>query len=92
MKLDELQEIARRMTVEALEAYVIPEVLRSGLVLGTFFDGSMRIFELYVPGPRPSDAKVVVRVTLDGNTGKGEVEVLGLERKKALSPQAPNAT
>lgn len=70
------------MTVSALEAYVVPDEIRSELVLGTFFDDSFRTFELYLPGPTPSDAKVLVRVRLNANSGEGKVEVFGLERRK----------
>ena len=79
--LDQLQERARLMTLEALDCYVIPDEIRPNLTLGVQFDGDFRVFELYVPGEKPSDAKVVSRTRLDTFSGEGAVEVVGLLRK-----------
>jgi hypothetical protein len=81
LSLDELEERARVLTSEALEDYVIPDDMRTNLVLGTFFEEGTRIFELYVPGDRPSDALVITRARMDTETGEGVVEVFELERK-----------
>jgi hypothetical protein len=79
LSLDELQEIARQRTVEALEGYVIPDELRSQLVLGVFFEGEYRVFELYLPGERPSDARVIARARLSTKDGTGTVDIIGLQ-------------
>ena len=57
--LDELQERARQMTLAALKEFVVPEHFKSSLTLGVQFDGDFRVFELYVPGEKPSDARVM---------------------------------
>lgn len=81
MSLDQLQERARLMTLQQLDRYVIPDEVRSSLTLGVQFEGDTRVFELYVPGERPSDAKVISRVRLNIYSGEGDVEVLGLVAK-----------
>ena len=79
--LNQLQECARLLTLEALAGYVIPEEIRSNLILGVQFEGDTRIFELYVPGDKPSDAVVISKARLNIYSGTGDVEVIGLERK-----------
>ena len=83
IELDQLQERARLMTLEKLEHYLIPDSIRSSLTLGVHFDGDFRIFELYVPGEKPADAKVISRVRTNVYSGEGIVEVVGLEKKSA---------
>lgn len=85
-RLDELQEIARKQTFSALEGFVIPEEYRATMTLGVFFEGDVRVFELYVPGEQPKDAKVISRARIDSRTGEGSVEVIGLTRKSATPP------
>jgi hypothetical protein len=79
--LDELEERARRMTLAALESYVIPDEIRPTLTLGIHFEGDTRVFELYVPGEKPSDARIISRLRLNIYSGEGDVEVIGLNRK-----------
>ncbi|WP_147451020.1 hypothetical protein [Corallococcus llansteffanensis] len=76
--LDVLTEKARIVTRAALARYPsIPERLRKELVLGTYFEGTDRVFELYCAGDRPQDAIVLTRVTVSAVTGEvGPVEVL----------------
>ena len=81
--LDELQEIARAVTRKELEAYIIPEEYRHNLTLGVSFEDDTRIFELYVPGDKPTDAKVISRTTIDLSGREYRVEVFGLARKHA---------
>jgi hypothetical protein len=90
MRLEELQEIARKLTFSALEAFVIPEEYRSVMTLGVFFEGDVRVFELYVPGEQPKDAKVISRARIDCRTGEGSVEVFGLTLKPS-SPPTPDS-
>ena len=82
--LAEVEEIARKLTVESLRKYSIPEKVRSKLVLGTFFDKDDRIFELYIPGDRPEDARVISRVRISTITGEGSIEVF-LDRDPEVS-------
>lgn len=82
MKLDELQEKARQLTFEILQGYIIPDDIRDKLVIGTMLEEGRRIFELYVPGEKPSDARVISRAIMDPETGQGTVEVIGLEKKE----------
>jgi len=79
--LGELRELARKLTREALADYELPQELRAELILGTFFEGNHRIFELYRPGPRPEDAQVISRVLIDAVTGEaGPVEICWLRK------------
>ncbi|WP_395689818.1 hypothetical protein [Caenimonas koreensis] len=80
--LDKLQERARQMTRLELMKFVIPDELQTNLTLGVQFDGDFRIFELYVPGERPSDARVVSRARLNIYSGEGQVQVEGLVKKE----------
>jgi hypothetical protein len=80
--IDDLQEIARKLTFAALESFVIPEDYRKKMTLGVFFDGYHRVFELYVPGNHPKDAKIISRARIDARTGEGSVEVVGLAPKE----------
>ncbi|MEZ4449129.1 MAG: hypothetical protein R3B09_06585 [Nannocystaceae bacterium] len=74
--LDELKEKARIMTKDALRHYPsFPKEFEPDIALGTFFDGNLRIFELYVAKQRPQDAIILTRATLDAMTGDGKVEV-----------------
>ena len=83
--LEELQEIARRAIQRALEDYLIPEEYRSDLVLGTLFEGEDRVFELYLPGARPSDAVVISSARVRAN-GECTVTVTNLEKRLRGSP------
>jgi len=78
-----LQETARQLTFEGLKKFVIPQEIRNKLVLGTLFDGDTRIFELYIPGERPSDAVVISRVRVNSLSGEieGAVEIFTLHSK-----------
>ena len=74
--VDELQEIARQMTFDALKGYDIPNDFRSRMTLGMWLDGEERVFELYVPESSPVDAIIISRAHVNEYTGKGKVEVL----------------
>lgn len=83
-ELDELQQIARLATREALEAYEpVPEEWEKNLVLGTFFEGDDRIFSLYVAGERPSDAIVITEARINRHTRSVQVSVSHLQKKPA---------
>ncbi|MFT3799753.1 MAG: hypothetical protein QM766_00905 [Burkholderiaceae bacterium] len=78
-ELDELQEIARLATRDALESYAIPEQWKNQLVLGCLFDGDYRVFELYIPGERPKDAIVISSARIHRKSKEIEVTVSNLE-------------
>ncbi len=87
-KLEELQEIARKMTFAALERYEIPEEYRPLMTLGVFFEGESRVFELYVTGETPQDAKVISQARINSLTGEGSVKIFGLKRKPTPTPDS----
>ena len=89
MKLDELRSLAMEMSRRALENYPpLPPALKGQLTLGTFFEPTETIFELYLPGETPSDAIVLVRVTMDKRTSDGAVEIREENwRRLGLLPQ-----
>lgn len=76
-RLEELEEIARVKTREALVEYErLSDEAKNKLVLGIGFAGDERIFQLYVPGERPEEAVVVTRVPVNSITGEAsDVEV-----------------
>lgn len=80
-ELDLLEEVARVATREALKDYEAPPPeWRDNLVLGTLFDGDWRVFELYVPGQRPSDAIVIASARVHRVTREVSVTVINLRR------------
>ena len=84
-ELEELQEIARLATYEALKAYEpVPPEWEKNLTLGTFFGGDDRIFELYVAAERPADAIVISSARVNRKSESVQVTVSNL--KKRLAP------
>jgi hypothetical protein len=81
-ELDELQEIARIATKDALEEYErIPVQWEQNLTLGTFFDGDDRIFELYIAAERPADAVVISSVRVNRRTKSVNVVITNLQKR-----------
>ena len=81
-ELDVLEEVPRVATREALKDYEAPRPeWKDDLVLGTLFDGDWRVFELYVPGQRPSDAIVIASARVHRMTREVSVTVSNLQRK-----------
>ncbi|HEY0845605.1 MAG TPA: hypothetical protein VGE12_09560 [Noviherbaspirillum sp.] len=81
-ELDELQELARVATREALEAYEpLPDEWKEHLTLGTFFEGDDRIFELYVAAEQPANAVVISSARINRKTRSVSVTVSNLKRK-----------
>ena len=78
-----LEEIARQLTFEALKGFTIPDEIRDKVTRGVMFEGIYRLFELYIPGDRPSDAVLISRVRINALSGKAEgpVEVFNLQPK-----------
>ncbi len=80
-ELDELQEIARLATYEALKDFEpVPVEWKANLTLGTFFDGEYRVFELYVATERPADATVISSARVNRNTRSVEVTISNLRK------------
>lgn len=80
-ELDELQELARIATREALKEYEpIPKEWEENLTLGTLFDGDDRIFELYVAAERPRDAIVISSARVNRKTRFIEVVITNLKK------------
>lgn len=80
--LEELQEIARKLTQDILGDYIIPEEILPNLTLGVLFRGDDRVFELYVPGEKPQDGKVITRVVVNSYTGNASPVEVFLEEKR----------
>ncbi|WLE58845.1 hypothetical protein GIY62_17315 [Burkholderia plantarii] len=76
LKLSEMESIAKEATYEALRAYVpISDEDKNALVLGKVLTDEAGVFELYVPGDKAQNAKVVSRASVDRATGQVTVEV-----------------
>lgn len=81
LSLEEMQEIARSLTQKELERYVIPDDMRGQLALTTLFEGDDRVFVLYVPAEKRSDAYVIARTRVNAIFGNASVEISGLKEK-----------
>lgn len=68
--LQELEETAKEATRQALASYTVPESIHDQLVLGVFIEGKHAIFELYVPGKRPEDARIITRAQISRFSGE----------------------
>ena len=76
MKVNDLQLRAMSLSQDALKLYPpIPDDVRGALTLGTYFEKDSTIFDLYLPGERPEDALVFVKVTMNNDTGEGRANV-----------------
>ena len=90
--IDELRETARALTRDALEGHDLPTELHDDLVLGERFDGDDVVFELYVPGETPADARILTIARLNAVTGEGTVEVYDPPRTQDELDAAPPET
>ena len=81
LSLEDMQEIARSLTQKELERYVIPDDMRGQLALTTLFEGDDRVFVLYVPAEKRSDAYVIARTRVNAISGNASVEISGLKEK-----------
>ncbi len=80
--LDELTNVARTATLQALSEYTVPESMKIDLVAGVIFGDEHYVFELYVPKERPEDALIISRAFANRVTGEiDKVEITNLERK-----------
>ena len=81
-ELEALQELARVATREALKEYEpVPEEWRENLTLGTYFEGDVRVFELYVAQEKPANAIVISSARVDRKTKAVEVAITNLKKK-----------
>jgi hypothetical protein len=71
-----MEPMAREATRRALVAHHVrlSEDEREGLVLGSYLGEEKAVFDLYVPGEKPADARVVCRAIVDRVTGDVEVQ------------------
>lgn len=84
-ELDELKELARVATRQALEEYEpIPKEWEVNLTLGTFFDGDDRIFELYIAADKPKDAIVISSARVNRKSRSVQVVITNLKKRAAL--------
>jgi len=74
LTLKEMESIAREATHAALQGYEAPEH-RENLTLGSAITDADGVFELYIAGERPQDAKVISKAVVDRVTGDVKVEV-----------------
>ena len=66
----------RQLTSTTLLEFDLTGIDASQLVLGTSgFEGDQMTFELYIPGERPEDARVISSAVMDMFSGTGNVEV-----------------
>ncbi|MCD9116906.1 hypothetical protein [Pseudomonas bijieensis] len=85
-ELDELKELARLATYEALKGYEpLPEEWEKNLTLGTFFDDEHRVFELYVASEKPEDTIVISSARVNRLTKSVHVTVSNLAEKTPQS-------
>lgn len=80
LKLEEMQDIAQRATLEALKKYERPEGRLEDLTLGAVMNETEGLFELYIAGDAPQDAKMISCAKVQRSTGQVSVEVF-LKRK-----------
>lgn len=80
-ELDELKEIARLATYDALKEFEpLSTEWRENLTLGSGIDEDYGIFELYVAAERPEDAVVISSARVNRKTKAVEVTVSNLTR------------
>jgi hypothetical protein len=78
-ELDELQEIARVATHEALEEFQpLPAEWQKGLTLGAGIDAEYGVFELYVTSEQPENAIVISSARVHRKTRAVEVTISNL--------------
>lgn len=75
LSLAEMEKIAKEATFAALSDYSAPIGRSENLTLGKELTDSEGIFELYIAGDRPQDAKIISCATVDRITGKVQVEI-----------------
>jgi hypothetical protein len=80
-ELDELQEIARQATYDALKEYEpLPTEWRTNLALGACINENYGVFEMYVAAERPEDTKVISVTRVHRQTRQVEVTISNLTK------------
>lgn len=80
-ELDELKEIARLATYDALKEFEPLSIdWRNNLTLGSGIDGDYGIFELYVAAERPENAVIISSARVNRKTRAVEVTISNLTR------------
>lgn len=78
-ELDELQEIARVATYDALKDFEpLPADWKKSLSLGGRIDAEYGVFELYIAAERPEDATVISSARVHRKTRAVEVTISNL--------------
>lgn len=75
LKLSDMEALAKKATFEALQGYPKPKDNLKNLTLGSGITETEGVFELYIAGERPQDAKVISRAIVDRASGEVRVEV-----------------
>jgi hypothetical protein len=75
MTWNQAQEIAHDAIKSSLEKYSLSSELKSQLVLGSFIDQDLYVFELYIPNEVPENATVITRTEVDPFSGQTKVQV-----------------
>ena len=86
----QLEEKARQLTQNTLKEYEIPREYRNKVTLGISEEKEKIIFELYVPGEKPSDAIVISTVTINKTTGEEKIKISNLRLLEASSTTDPS--
>jgi hypothetical protein len=76
LSMQAMEAIAKPATKATLEGLYLSSDDCNRLVLGYTEDGDFGVFELYVPGERPQDARVIARARVNAYSGDVEVERL----------------
>lgn len=87
LTLEQMQEIARKLTHDTLLEYEVPEGAFDGAALGGFIEGRHRVFQLYLPAERPQDGRILTSARVCMDDGGATIEVFGLQRKGVSAPQ-----
>lgn len=87
LTLEQMEEIARKLTHDTLLEYEIPEGAFDGAVLGVLIERRHRVFQLYLPAERPQDGRILTSTRVCMDDGGATIEVFGLQRKSVSAPQ-----
>lgn len=74
LSLGEMETLAREATRAAMVGYRQPDDI-GHLTLGSELSDDLGVFELYIAGERPADARVISRANVDRRTGQVAVQV-----------------
>jgi hypothetical protein len=72
---EKMERIAQKATNKKLQGYDVNDDMWAKIVLGKRVSNNKGVFELFIPGQRPVDAKVISRATVARESGSVNVEV-----------------